>query len=394
MRNRVSACLLFIGLIVAAAPTFASEPADKRDASAVAATPWEIQIGSGRLCGALAPGSVCLTVDDVRGTYTLPYIQPDRNLSIKIKSRDAALKQLRLALQKSEGAPRTKTVEAKEAEVVVYKDLAPGEYTLTVAGLDAQGQQVHSATYRRIGIGTIVAAIGDSITEGYWAKPYEAEEHLNWTMFPKAAVSRDGRNFPQFAPTTHRLLKKHHAFGGFETQLNDLLAETLQHPVLVANEGWGGYTSAQYLTMMTEDRNWQNRLRALRPTWWIIQLGVNDERHLVPAEQFGEQMEKIADILIKDYGAVPQRILLAKPCYDYYRGAEPILKTYNQQIDRLIERRQLGAGADFFAAYAQDRQRLYGKDPVHPNEAGMTLMAQLWHESLAAALAAESASEK
>jgi lysophospholipase L1-like esterase len=42
----------------------------------------------------------------------------------------------------------------------------------------------------------------------------------------------------------------------------------------------------------------------------------------------------------------------------------------------------LSRGPDFYAAFARDKPRWYGQDPVHPNVEGMLRMAALWHDAL------------
>jgi hypothetical protein len=53
---------------------------------------------------------------------------------------------------------------------------------------------------------------------------------------------------------------------------------------------------------------------------------------------------------------------------------------------RLMPRHTLQRGPDFFTAYSKDKGILYGEDPVHPNEAGMELMTDLWAEALSSNL--------
>ena len=152
--------------------------------------------------------------------------------------------------------------------------------------------------------------------------------------------------------------------------------------MFIANEGWGGYSTAQYLSLMQTDANWQERMRLLQPDLWLIHLGVNDERAHTPPEQVASNLGAIVQLLIDRYRAQSERILIARPSYDYAEGAEPILTAYAAEIDALIARLGLRPGPDFLAAYSTDRARWYGADPVHPNLEGVQLMAELWHEAI------------
>ena len=181
-------------------------------------------------------------------------------------------------------------------------------------------------------------------------------------------------------------LKVSNCLQSWMTDLNNLLTEALKHPVFIANEGWAGYRTSDYITRMETDRNWQERMRLLEPNLWLIHLGVNDERVHLPAETVAQNMETIIQRLCQQHGAKPERILLAKPSYDYTEGAAPILRSYCEQLDALVKRLGLRPGPDFFDAYSRDRQRYYGGDPVHPNVAGMELMAKLWSEAIVKAI--------
>jgi len=298
---------------------------------------------------------------------------------------DAAGLQLRLLIGREVAAEKEL---APGRSHVYFEHIGPGEYALEVWACDGSGREVWRQAYRRIGIGAVGAALGDSITEGYYGRGFQRPEHLHAGLFPRDAVSADGRNFPQFAPTSAVHLPEVNCFESWMTDLNDLLAGSWRMPVLIANEGWGGSSTAVYLDRMRTDRNWQERMRLLEPDLWLIHLGVNDERAGVPAAEFAANLEAIVRILLAEHGARARRILVARPCYDYAEGAEERLRAYCAEVDALVERRGLSPGPDLFAGYAQDRERWYGEDPAHPNVEGMAQMARLWHEAIRRALPA------
>lgn len=205
---------------------------------------------------------------------------------------------------------------------------------------------------------------------------------LHAARFPSLLTSRDGRNFPQFAPTTAEHCPSVNCFASWLPALASHLQRLWQHPVFIANEGWGGITTEGYLRMMREDAGWQARMRLLQPSLWLLHLGVNDERAGRTPAAVAADLEAIVDLLIRDWNAEPTRIRIAKPCFDFFANAEPLLRDYCREIDRLISARGLAAGPDFFTAYATDRQKWYGADPVHPNPDGMQRMAALWAQTL------------
>jgi len=346
-----------------------------------------LHIGKGTTRPEIEPDTLFLTVEDAEGTYTIPYVQSARELAVSADFRKPELALLRLRLS-PDGGEKVLTPEEPHAE---FRDLAPAEYVLRAVGEDDGGQVCFEADFRRIGVGTIVAALGDSVTEGYYGRAVHLDEPLELTSlgFDAQYVSQDGRNFPQFAPTSADNKPEVNCFESWMTDLNNMLSETLGQPVFIANEGWGGYTSEAYLKLMRGEVNWQDRMRLLRPTVWLIHLGVNDERSRVEAGVFGRHMEGIIRTLLDEHHAEPHRILVARPCYDYADGSLEYLTAYCGQIDRLVHDLELSPGPDFFEVYSHDRKVWYGEDPVHPNVEGMRLMAELWHGAIVHALERE-----
>jgi lysophospholipase L1-like esterase len=348
-------------------------------------TPDCIQVGDGSLRPDVQREGLFLTVEDEKGTYTIPYIQNSGTLRVSMKFGTQDI--LRVQLELYGPAHRVLRAAATPKQpTVCFPDLPPGEYTLYARARDASGAKAFAFTYRHIGIGTVLAALGDSITEGYYSRGYATGDDRTASMFPPEAVSRDGRNFPQYGPTTHQYMPTVNCFESWMTGLNDLLAEAWRHPVFIANEGWGGYTSETYLNLMRTNTKWQARMRQLKPQVWLIHLGVNDERAKMPPETFARNMDAIVGELIDKYGAKPDHILIAHPSYDYFEGAPQILQSFSREIDRLIERRGLSHGPDFFDAFSRDKQKWYGDDPVHPNVAGVRYMAEQWAKAITSAV--------
>ncbi|MBM3475186.1 MAG: SGNH/GDSL hydrolase family protein [Armatimonadetes bacterium] len=345
-----------------------------------------VQIGLGILRPDLDSSALYLSVQDASGTYTIPYIQTADSLHVTPAFDSPDIVRVRLSLSAG-GKPVASKLATRKQPQVSFRRLRPGEYVLRAQGLSRGGEELCRSEVTRIGIGTVIVAIGDSITEGYYGHGFSRGSALAAKDFPPEAVSRDGRNFPQFSPTTAWHLPEVNCFQSWMTDLNDLLTDSWQHPVFIANEGWGGYTTEAYLNLMRTDANWQARMGLLQPNVWLINLGVNDERAHVPPEAFAGNLRAIVQTVTEEYAAQPNRILIARPSYDYFEGAEPTLRSYCEQIDALVGELGLARGPDFFAAYAADQQRWYGADPVHPNVEGVRRMAELWHEALVRVIA-------
>lgn len=332
-----------------------------------------------------APAQVdtLIFVKDIKGSYSIPHIQSDRELRVTVDFSAPESVSASLRLEGPEF--HAETTVKKESPTTVFSGLPPGEFQLAVEWRNGDGSSVAKTVYTRIGVGTVLGAIGDSLTEGYHGQGFMRENlDLKAADFPPDAVSKDGRNFPQFSPTTFQHKPGVNCFQSWMTSLNNRLAESWKMPVFIANEGWGGFTSANYLAAMRGNAGgWQDRMRLLKPSVWLIHLGVNDERQKVSAEQFAANMQAIVGILRADYQADPSQICLAYPSYDYAPGAEEVLRSYIVEIDRMIAELGVRKGPDFFEVFSKDKTKWYGPDPVHPGVEGVELMAELWAKTLA-----------
>ena len=345
--------------------------------------PCTFHVGTGTLRPDIEPETLFLTVEDVKGTYTIPYIQCSRDLTVSVEFHDPMLTAARLEL--AGGDVRTVTREEPQARFV---NLPPGEHELVLVGMGKGAKEMWRTRVRRIGIGVVMAALGASIVEGYWGRAVNRPEPLDLTArdFEPDYVSRDGRNFPQYSPTTHVHWPQVNCCQSWMTELNDLASQKLQQPAFIANEGLGGYTAEGYLKTMLGDAGWQRRMRLLQPNVWLIHIGINDERARRPADAFLRDVHEIVRILMAEYGAEPARIIVARPCYDYFEGAFDCLSVYCDRLSRMVREMGLGEGPDFFDTFSRDRHVWYGDDPVHPNVAGMSLMAKLWCDAIVRAL--------
>jgi lysophospholipase L1-like esterase len=318
-------------------------------------------------------------VSDGPGTYEIPYLQTERTLEFEVSPWPVGVMSLEWELvSPTKGLHYSGRIEPDSPRGRI-DGLVPSEYSwrVTPAG--------NGPTYEfsPIGVGTVIAALGDSITEGYWGRGYASNPtRLAAHLFPMESVSRDTRNFPQYAPTTSVYAPGITCFESWMSRLNDQLSAAWNSPVFIANEGWGGYTTADYLRLIDRDQQWQDRLHRLAPQIWLIHLGVNDERAHRSSTEFGGDLRTLVDRLGTNYGADPSRIFIARPCYDYWEQATEFLMAYIGEIDRIRADFGLPEGPDFYAAYAEGKERWYGADPVHPNVAGMDYMGDLWGRAM------------
>jgi lysophospholipase L1-like esterase len=339
----------------------------------------------------LDPGGVSGTHT---GVFRIPYIQTSADLAVSVECTACDNEAVVFTLAGQKGLSRQLSAAANAGHAAVtFASLPKDEYVL-----DVQVGAFHDRA-TRIGIGDILTAIGDSLTEGFYGNAAKGASNLtiqDWTQAPAATVSKDGRNFPQFGPRGDIAIFPYHYKQGWMTELNDDLSQRLQYPVFIVNEGYGGYTSADYLGYMGTD-GWKERESALKPNRWLIHLGVNEAIAQVPPASFIASLTAVVKQLQSNYGARPEQIFIARPSYINLPGqpaAEAILPSYIQQLDVLCANLGMSHGPDFQAFFAQTFATYYfqpkksifdrgSADMVHPNAAGQTQVARLWADALA-----------
>jgi lysophospholipase L1-like esterase len=246
---------------------------------------------------------------------------------------------------------------------------------------------VGSTHLERIARGDVIAALGDSTTEGEGDGPWGpgTYNHLpafgDWGAAFNAAVAAgvpwvtgDGRNYPQ----------PDHVFRwrsrpSFTVKLASALAAERGHPVLILNEGWSGAT-ADGFTHVARSGYLQNVFAVARPNVWLLHLGANDALVHRPAGEFGDRMQSVVSSLQGLYGAAPGDIHVACPIYAKQDSRHDLEKEYLPVIDALRTGNHLGAGPDFFAYFRDHQDGL--ADGVHPNGAGYNALAVLWNIAL------------
>ena len=273
-----------------------------------------------------------------------------------------------------QGQPSEQTAYSMSEPFQATFTAAKGEHTLDASIVDA-GRQVQSGpgdhdSATRIGIGDVIVAIGDSVTEGYDGTAYNVPPYTSWLEAPIG--SADGRNYPQCGIGTG-FSRDHWQEASHLVALGSALEQYTGYPVFILNEGVAGFTSGGYLARLS-DPAWVARIRALHPDRWMIDLGINDDLQGIPRTTFQSNMQSIIDTLRTEFGADPAQITLALPSTG--TGWQPY-------IDGLVSANGLDRGPDFsgfYANHASDSPAL--TSGVHPTVAGHTQMARLWALSL------------
>ncbi|GAC1330460.1 MAG: hypothetical protein NVSMB17_07870 [Candidatus Dormibacteria bacterium] len=327
-----------------------------------------------------------LAIPGRNGIYLVPYIQtqPDLHYRLRVENlpEDAVV-----LVSLDPGSPDARTEEAPgpgfEGD---FRDVRLGDHVLAAKilsapepvnrwGLYTRRTQLASTQLSRVARGDIVAAIGDSTTEGNGGPRFHFIP--NWILAQRGAAdwtSPDGRNFPQAGA-----FSRPEAPTSFTSTLGTLLSQQRQHPVLVLNDGYSGATTQSYKDI-SSSHDLAAEYAAARPNSWILNLGVNDPIiHSSPAA-FDANIRAVLQNLSERFGARNADIHVACPTWSMDFRHDGVA-TYLPLIDRLRVDAGLGAAPDFFAYYRAKPSDL--ADAVHPNAQGYRDMASLWAQALA-----------
>ncbi|HEY8740142.1 MAG TPA: SGNH/GDSL hydrolase family protein [Candidatus Dormibacteraeota bacterium] len=332
------------------------------------------------------PEVASLAIPGRNGTYLVPYIQTQPDLHFRLNVQRAPADSMVLVTLDAGSDGQRETEVVAPGYEGVFGDVVKGDHTLSarlyqrpqrihVKGTEGQGDQVASTRLTHVARGDIIAAIGDSTTEGNGGPSFGFMP--NWVSAQAMAAdwtSPDGRNFPQAGA-----FARPQAPASFTSTLGTLLEGVRGHPVLVLNDGWSGATAEAYSHIVVSP-DLGAEYGAAHPNDWLINLGVNDPiTHRTP-EQFDANMHAITSELAGRFGAQPAAIHVACPSWagqDFRHQAEAL---YLPVIQRLRATVATGAAPNFYAWYRDTPGNL--ADEVHPNAAGYRAMASLWGQAL------------
>jgi lysophospholipase L1-like esterase len=332
------------------------------------------------------PEVASVAIPGRNGTYLVPYIQSQPDLVFRVGvanlPEDSTVE---VTLDAGTAGARTVEVTAPgysgsfdnvtRGDHSLLADVYGGPQRIHMRYDQGLGDHVARAQLTHVARGDIVAAIGDSTTEGnggpfFGFLPDWVTARANaadWT-------SPDGRNYPQAGA-----FARPHAPASFTSTLGTILESARGYPVLVLNDGWSGATAEAY-SKISASGELAAEYAAVRPNTWLINLGVNDPLVHQTPDDFDTSLHTIIQNLVNRYGAHNPDIHLACPSYSRDSRHETEA-TYLPLIDRLRGTASLGSAPNFYSYYRDDAAAL--ADEVHPNAAGYKDMAVLWAQALA-----------
>jgi lysophospholipase L1-like esterase len=330
-----------------------------------------------------APDVASLAIPGPHGSFQVPYIQTGLDLPFSLDATgvpDDGL--VEVTLDDGTDGQQVQSFSTSPYQGT-FSGLSYGEHTLTARIFGPNRDErpyrfLAGARLNQIGRGDIVAAMGDSTTEGYGAKSLPLLP--DWLAARKVAgafVTPDARNFPQqgggVMPGTSP---------SFTTSLGQRLADLRGHPVLVLNEGWSGST-ADAFTHVTESPYLRTQFDVVRPNIFLINLGVNDALVGRSPGEYAARMNVVVSSLMSAYAAAPADIHVACPSWAAQQPRNTLEEAYMPAINSLRASKGLGAAPNFFTYFRDHRGEL--GDAVHPNLPGYIATAALWADALGGA---------
>ncbi|MDB5238685.1 MAG: putative Alkaline phosphatase [Candidatus Parcubacteria bacterium] len=326
---------------------------------------------------AVAASSSAATISyvDQRGnTVYVPYIQSNPNLNVAASPSVSGL-------IPPAGGIKFVLNEGQSNEISAYSMAAPysttftglakGLYTLDAYVVDSSqtvvvGSNAHDFA-TNIGIGDIYLAVGDSITKGSNGSGCSASVITNWLQADQTRMSRDSRNYCQWASTGTAAYMK-----SWMPELNNELEAYYGYPVFIMNEGYSGYTSNNYLTKTMNAADWKARVTKLMPNKAVILLSTNDTG---PVGSTTANITNIITKLIGTYHIASSSIYIGQPLY---ASSRPTVQGYIQPLRDLVPKLGVQLGANF-SNFFQNHPELYSDTPpIHPNPTGYLSVARLW----------------
>ncbi|MHB8509046.1 MAG: SGNH/GDSL hydrolase family protein [Candidatus Dormibacteria bacterium] len=345
---------------------------------------------------AAAPEVATLDVPGPGGTFSVPYIQSRPDLLVRLKI-DGYSDLLNTELVLDEGTPGEIRQEMVGPDPSATLQLGWGEHNLTArvwmpregtpAGELRSERPVATARLSHVARGDIIAAMGDSTTEGLGDGPFSSDELGNLLAFPNWVVARehasavganwvsgDGRNYPQ---AVYALPGRSRP--SFTADLGNILELTVGHPVLVLNLGFSGSTSEAYIQVV-ESETVRREFAVATPNIYLLNLGVNDALVHRSAGDYLQRMDTIVADLATRFGAGAGAIHIACPNWAKQPQRHDLESTYLPALNALRDNNHLAAGPDFFSFFRDHPE--YLADQVHPNAEGYLAMAVLWSEAV------------
>lgn len=384
-----------------------------------------------------APGG--LTTKDL---FDIPYIQtwPELRLRATVSSPPAGFGGVRFVVSGPGFSASLDDTTATDGYSALIRLPRRAEYSVTAQALVGGQPADPSKSIARVAYGRVFVSIGDSITAGKWGFYREpGQDGYPFSRPPGAGYpqSADSRNYPQQDNFWHELVngtptELNNTYAGYQMQLNDALAQCLNSPVFILNDGISGIRTARDSYKIDNPtggpqgakgtRNILGKAAALRSHFSqlgaeqvLLQTGTNDASTVtinqfndpLPPSLYNQDLRNLLGALRQDNPALA--IWMSRlPWRD--DGSTTILRdgrkaqtvAYNAEIAEVVSTLATTSstylGPDFYSLLDDGINRGLivatspqdgGNDRLHPSAEGFTAMAGQWAQTICAGIAAE-----
>jgi GDSL-like Lipase/Acylhydrolase family len=313
---------------------------------------------------------------------TIPYIQSDSTLALDIQIPNSeSYQQVRMTLRDHNGAAIVRLSSGQSRLTPQFVQLPKGLYSLHVEGLTKSDAWKSLDFVSGIGIGDIVFALGDSITEGFWGD-MTSDKVQNWAQAPASLRSKDRRNLPQFGPRTDVSPLTYKA--SYFKAISDAVNQRADYPVFFYNFGVGGNTASN-LTTLANTAFFASRVAELKPSKYFVAIGINDANAAFTPSQYETHLLYLRDLIAQRSPNAPTYLARFSPASSAWNSCcEPMNRlspSLLAVIDDLVRRGRYQSGPDLWTYFSSKLDALTS-DGLHPNSTGMAELGRLWAQTV------------
>ncbi|NNJ09074.1 GDSL family lipase [Chloroflexales bacterium ZM16-3] len=375
-----------------------------------------------------------ITTKDV---FDIPYIQtwPQLQLRATLSSAPAGLSGVRFSVS---GPGFSQSIDDTDLSDSTFGALVTlprrADYSLSVSALVGGSPAAPSLSVAQVAYGRVLLSIGDSITAGKqgnllqpgdtgypMTSPPTTGADIGHTTPLQPIVSNDGRNYYQSQNSLDDLVGgiesyENIYYTGYEVSLNNKLAQCLNSPVFLLNEGISGlYTARDRYTSGADNivnrygmygrvnalgkaAVYRSHMAQLGADNVLLQLGTNDaSSNFAPTNILEERpdtlyVSDLSDVVtaLRQNNSALNIWMPYLPWRNDGTLADATLRqqrtqSYNLKISSLVS--SLGAptylGPDLYTTFTDGvNAGLMDADQLHPTQAGYNLMADRWAQVL------------